>query len=296
MNTHPTISFITITYNGLNDTCDLIDSLKAHIRSVSYEIIVVDNASRRDEAAMIKEKYADVTAIRSEENLGFSGGNNLGIKVAKGDYIFIINNDTFIEEDGMQALIERLESAQKIGAVSPKIRYAAEPRNIQFTGFTPLSPITIRNSDPGNGEADNGQFDTAHPSPYLHGAAMLVKREVIERVGLMPEIFFLYYEEMDWCTNMTRHGYELWYEPRCTVFHKESQSTGQDSPLKTFYMTRNRMLYAWRNLSPKNRLLSVAYQMTVASGKKIVVELLHGHTAQAGAVVKGIARFITMKK
>jgi hypothetical protein len=292
----PVISFITITYNGLNDTCDLIESLKANIHSVSYEIIVVDNASKRDEAAMIKERYADVITIRSARNLGFSGGNNLGIQAAKGKYLFIINNDTFVEGDNMTALIERLESSPKIGAVSPKIRYAAAPRNIQFAGFTPLSTITMRNSDPGNGEPDDGKYDTPHPTPYLHGAAMLVKREVIDKVGTMPEIFFLYYEEMDWCTNMTRHGYELWYEPRCTVFHKESQSTGQDSPLKTFYMTRNRMLYAWRNLSATNRMLSVAYQMTVAAGKKFITELLHGHLAQAGAVIRGISAFITMKK
>jgi hypothetical protein len=292
----PVISFITITYNGLNDTCELIESLKANVHSVSYEIIVVDNASRQNEAAMIKERYADVVTIRSERNLGFSGGNNLGLKVAKGDYMFIINNDTFVEGDNMQALIERLKSSPRIGAVSPKIRYAAAPRNIQFAGFTPLTTITMRNSDPGNGEPDDGKYDTPHPTPYLHGASMLVKREVVDTVGMMPEIFFLYYEEMDWCTNMTQHGYELWYEPRCTVFHKESQSTGQDSPLKTFYMTRNRMLYAWRNLSATNRLLSVAYQMTVAAGKKIAVELMHRHFAQAGAVVRGISAFITMKK
>ncbi len=294
--TSPDISFITITYNGLDDTCELIDSLKANIRSVSYEIIVVDNASRQDEAAAINGRYSDVVTIRSDKNLGFSGGNNLGLKVAKGRYLFIINNDTFIEEDNMTALIDRLESDPAIGAVSPKIRFAAGQRNIQFSGFTPLSPLTIRNSTIGYDEPDNGQHDTPHPSPYLHGAAMLVKREVIEKAGLMPEIFFLYYEEVDWCTNMTRHGYKLWYEPRCTVFHKESRSTGQESPLKTYYMTRNRMLYAWRNLSPAKRVLSVIYQMMVASGKKILLETIHGHFAQAWAVCRGIKGFLTMKK
>jgi hypothetical protein len=296
MKGHPDISFITITYNGFNDTCDLIDSLKARIKSVSYEIIVVDNASIQNEADMLKVRYADVITIRSNSNLGFSGGNNLGIKVASGDYIFIINNDTFIEDDGMMALVKRLESSPRAGGVSPKIRYAAPPRLIQFAGFTPLSAVTMRNSCPGNGELDNGEYDIPHPTPYLHGAAMMVKREVIERVGLMPEIYFLYYEEMDWCTNITGHNYELWYEPQCTVFHKESQSTGQDSPLKTFYMTRNRMLYAWRNLPRRNRLLSVMYQMTIAAGKKIIVEMLHRRFAQAAAVCKGAYAFVVMNK
>ena len=153
---------------------------------------MVDNASREDEAAKIRERYPSVIAIRSNENKGFSGGNNIGIREAKGKYIFLINN-------------------AEIGGVSPKIRFAFPPQNIQFAGFTPLTPITLRNAGIGFGCPDNGTFDTPHPTPYLHGAAMLVKREVIEKVGLMPEIFFLYYEELDWSTHITRAGYELWY-------------------------------------------------------------------------------------
>lgn len=83
----------------------------------------------------------------------------------------------------------------------------------------------------------------------------------------MPEIFFLYYEELDWNTSMTRAGYELWYEPRCTVFHKESQSTGQLSKLRTYFLTRNRLLYARRNMKGMERLMSVLYQSTIAAGK-----------------------------
>ncbi|MDC7142839.1 glycosyltransferase family 2 protein, partial [Bacteroides ovatus] len=110
-------------------------------------------------------------------------------------------------------------------------------------------------------------YDTPHPTPYLHGAAMIIKREVIEKIGMMPEIFFLYYEELDWSTSMTRAGYELWYEPRCTVFHKESQSTGQLSKLRTYFLTRNRLLYARRNMKGMERLMSVLYQSTIAAGK-----------------------------
>lgn len=290
----PVISFITVCYNGLTDTCALIDSLQETIHSVSYEIIVVDNASRQDEAEAIRQCYPGVTAIRSSQNLGFSGGNNLGIRVAKGNYIFLINNDTYIEIDNLRALIERVESHPKIGAVSPKIRFSFPPQHIQFAGFTPLTGITLRNDSIGCGCPDNGCFDTAHPSPYLHGAAMMVKREVIERVGLMPEIYFLYYEELDWCTAMTRAGYELWYEPRCTVFHKESQSTGQLSALRTYYLTRNRLLYAHRNLTGRQRWLSIGYQMSVAATKNSLQHLLKGHPDLFGAVWRGVSAFIVM--
>lgn len=110
----PLISFITICYNGLDDTCVLIESLRDTISSVSYEIIVVDNASRQDEASLIQERYPFVRTLRSEKNLGFSGGNNLGIQIAQGKYLFLINNDTYLTEDGLPALIERLESDPRI--------------------------------------------------------------------------------------------------------------------------------------------------------------------------------------
>ena len=266
-NNSPDISFITICYNGFKDTCELIESLHKKLKSVSYEIIVVDNASREDEAAKIHELYPTVISIRSNENGGFSGGNNIGIRAAKGTYIFLINNDTYIESDEIAYLVERLESRPEIGGVSPKIRFAFPPQHIQFAGFTPLTKITLRNNMLGFDCPDNGSYDTPHPTPYLHGAAMIIKREVIEKIGMMPEIFFLYYEELDWSTSMTRAGYELWYEPRCTVFHKESQSTGQLSKLRTYFLTRNRLLYARRNMKGMERLMSVLYQSTIAAGK-----------------------------
>lgn len=287
-NNNPDISFITICYNGFKDTCELIESLQRHIHSVSYEIIVVDNASREDEAAKIRTLYPSVTAIRSNENKGFSGGNNIGIRVAKGKYLFFINNDTYIESDKLDCLIKRLESRPEIGGVSPKIRFAFTPQHIQFAGFTPLSRITLRNHMLGFDCPDDGTYDTPHPTPYLHGAAMLIKREVIEKAGLMPELFFLYYEELDWSTSMTRVGYELWYDPCCTVFHKESQSTGQLSKLRTYYLTRNRLLYARRNLKGFDRIASVAYQITVAAGKNALTHALKRRFDLSAAIYRGV--------
>lgn len=293
-NSSPDISFITICYNGFKDTCELIESLHKKLKSVSYEIIVVDNASREDEAAKIHELYPTVISIRSNENGGFSGGNNIGIRAAKGKYIFLINNDTYIESDEIAYLVERLESRPEIGGVSPKIRFAFPPQHIQFAGFTPLTKITLRNNMLGFDCPDDGSYDTPHPTPYLHGAAMIIKREVIEKIGMMPEIFFLYYEEIDWSTSMARAGYELWYEPRCTVFHKESQSTGQLSKLRTYYLTRNRLLYARRNLKGANRFLSILYQSIVAAGKNSLIYTLQRRLDLTGAVCRGVCAGLFM--
>ena len=224
---------------------------------------MVDNGSRADEGSVLQQRYPWITVVRSSKNLGFAGGNNLGIKAAHGKYLYFINNDTLLKTKGekcelrseffFQPLIDRLESAPHIGAVCPKIRFSWDNNPIQYAGYTPLSSVTLRNQPIGFGEDDCGQYDKPHPTPYAHGAAMMVKREAIEKAGLMPECFFLYYEELDWSMMIRRAGYDIWYEPACTIFHKESKSTGQNSPLRTYYITRNRFLFARRNIKMTER-------------------------------------------
>lgn len=282
------LSVITINYNGLKDTCELIDSIPF---KEDMEVIVVDNASKEDEASIISEHYPQVKVVRNSENLGFAGGNNLGIKEARGKYILLINNDTYFKKFNIEALIERLESSDKIGIVCPKLRFAWGSNPIQFAGYTQLSSITVRNQAIGFGEEYNGQYDTAHPTPYAHGAAMLIKREALERVGLMPECYFLYYEELDWSMMFTRAGYEIWYDPACTVYHKESQTTGQNSPLRTYYITRNRLLLVKRNYKGINKYLSYIYLIGIVGLRDI---LKYTFTQQPGllkAVLKGLHDF-----
>lgn len=282
------LSIITINYNGLKDTCELIDSIAFND---NIEVIVVDNASKQDEASIISERFPQVKVIRSTKNLGFAGGNNLGIKAAKGEYILLINNDTLFKECNIEALIKRMESSKKIGIVCPKIRFAWGDNPIQFAGYTPLSAITVRNRAIGFGESDHGQYDLAHTTPYAHGAAMLIKREAIDKVGPMPECFFLYYEELDWSMMFTRAGYEIWYEPACTVFHKESQTTGQNSPLRTYYITRNRLLLVKRNYQGINRYLSYIYLIGVVAPRDIIKYTFQGRFDLVKAVCRGIIHF-----
>jgi len=291
------LSIITINYNGLKDTCDLMDSLP--LEDTSLEVIVVDNASKHNEATQIEQRYPQVKVIHSDRNLGFAGGNNLGIQVALGKYLFFINNDTIFRGKRLEvrgeidSLIQRLESSEEIGMVCPKIRFTWDHHPVQFAGYTPLSRITVRNQAIGCGEADYGQYDTAHPTPYAHGAAMMVKREAIEKAGMMPECYFLYYEELDWSLMIRRAGYTIWYEPACTIYHKESQATGQDSPLRTYYLTRNRLLFVRRN-SPDitSRFLSYLYLICIVAVKDSIKYLIHPRPDLAKAVVKGIYHFI----
>ncbi len=285
-------SIITINYNGLADTCALIDSIP--FNDYPLEVIVVDNASKEDEATVIEQRYPQVKVIRSSQNLGFAGGNNLGIKAAQGQYLFFINNDTVFKKFNLNGLISRLESSSKVGMVCPKIRFTWANNPIQFAGYTPLSPITMRNHSIGSGEEDNGQYYVAHPTPYGHGAAMMVKREVIEKVGMMPECYFLYYEELDWSMMIGRAGYEIWYEPTCTIYHKESQATGQNSPLRTYYMTRNRLLLVKRNRQGPIKYLSYLYLIIFVATRDLLKYTFLGHSDLSKATIKGLISFIKL--
>ena len=282
------LSIITINYNGLKDTCELIDSIPFNN---DLEVIVVDNASKKDEASYIFEKYPQVKVIRSQQNLGFAGGNNLGIKASKGKYILLINNDTYFKEYNIDALIKRLEASDRIGMVCPKLRFSWGNNPIQYAGYTALSSITVRNQSIGFGEEDHGQYDTAHPTPYAHGAAMLIKRKALEKVGLMPECYFLYYEELDWSMMFTRAGFEIWYDPACTVYHKESQATGQNSPLRTYYIVRNRLLLVKRNWRGVTKYLTYVYLLGVVGVRDILKYALSGKWEFLKATTNGLRDF-----
>ena len=282
------LSIITINYNGLKDTIALIETIPFNN---SLEVIVVDNASKNNEAEQISSRFPNVKIVKSNKNLGFAGGNNLGIKASKGKYLFLINNDTYFEDFNIKALIDRLNSAPNIGIVCPKIRFAWPPQPIQFAGYTPLSNITIRNQAIGFGEEDHGQYETAHPTPYAHGAAMLIKREALNKVGLMPECYFLYYEELDWSMMFKRAGYQIWYEPKCTIYHKESQATGQNSPLRTYYITRNRLRLVKRNYQGLTKWLSFCYLIGIVGSRDILQQLLTGRLHHLKATLSGIRNF-----
>ena len=285
------LSIITINYNGVKDTCELIETLP--LDDASIEVIVVDNASKADEATFIALRFPQVKVIRSTQNLGFAGGNNLGIQTAQGKYLFFINNDTIIHHPSdIRHLINRLESSPKIGAVCPKICFAWGKHPIQFAGYTPLSSITMRNRSIGFGEDDLGQYDKAHPTPSAHGAAMMVKLEAIEKAGMMPDCHFLYYVELDWSIAIRRAGFDIWYEPTSTIYHKESQSTGQKSPLRTYYITRNRLLFVKRNNPTFSRYLSYCYLIGMVAVRDTLKYYIQRRPDLAQATIKGIYHFI----
>ncbi len=284
---NPLVSIVTINYDHPEVTCALLESLR-HITYPNVEIIVVDNASPNDDPAIIAKSFPEIVFIQNKENLGFAGGNNVGVRRARGKYLLFLNNDTEVDPGFIEPLVEKLESDTKIGAVSPKIKFFFQPDTIQFSGQAPINPYTMRSYGYGYGVKDNGQFDKDEPTSFVHGAAMMIPMKVIQEVGLMAEIYFLYYEELDWGARIQAAGYELWYVHNSTVLHKESISTGRLTPFKTYYMNRARVLYLRRNVHGFSFLVSFLYQTFVSVPKNTVTFFIKGQRGHGIAYLKAI--------
>ncbi|MEM8762253.1 MAG: glycosyltransferase family 2 protein [Bacteroidota bacterium] len=265
----PLVSIITVNYNESLVTMEFLES----VRKLTYpkvEVIVVDNASPNDDPDAIKTAFPEIQLIKSHENLGFAGGNNLGVKHSKGEFLLFVNNDTIVPEHFLEPLLETLQNDSNIGMVSPKIKFHWDPTLIQYAGYTPMNKWTIRNSSIGYHQKDDGTYDVPKETQSIHGAAMMVPRRVVDAVGMMTEIYFLYYEEHDWAEMIKRAGYKIFYQPKSYILHKESVSTGKFSPLKTYYISRNRILFARRNFKPLSLFVSLVFQVLVSIPKNLL--------------------------
>lgn len=306
---YPLISIISVNYNELGVTCEFLDSIKK-CRYPNIEVWVVDNASKENSIPYINEHYPEVKTIRSEVNLGFAGGNNLAVERCKGDYLFFINNDAELTEGAIEKLIKAFDTVPQLGVVSPKICfYKAVPSGkqvvkssadnakidagqtadiIQYVGTTPIHSLTARNSTLGTGEIDNGQYTELKSTAYAHGAAMMVSRAVIDKVGPMWEDFFLYYEELDWCARIKRGGFDIYIEPNAKIYHKESFTTGKLNALKTYYLTRNRILFMRRNQSILQLTAFTLFLLFFTLPKNILMYLVKRDFMHLKAFLKAI--------
>ncbi len=265
------VSIVTVNFNHPHVTEALLQSLKDKNTYYPLEIIVVDNGSRENPVPGWIEKYPEVQFIRSEINLGFAGGNNLGLQKAKGDYLFLINNDTEATPDLIPRLVSYLDEHPLVGMVSPKIHYFDHPGMLQYAGYTDMNYVTARNKCIGQFEEDKGQYDQlTGPTGYAHGAAMMVRKEAMDKAGLMAENYFLYYEELDWCEQFKKAGYEVHVNMQALIYHKESVSVGQQSALKEYFMNRNRILFIRKNTSFVTCFIFCCYFIAVVVPRNIL--------------------------
>lgn len=285
--TNPLISIITLNYNQSVVTLDFLESARK-LQYKNFEILVCDMASNENVTEIIHpEKYPNTRLLLSKENLGFAGGNNWGMRQAKGDFYLIVNNDTIMTEDLLNKLLKPFQDDDSIAVTSPKIMYNDQPNIIQYAGFNPMNKYTGRTSIIGERELDRGQYNSSRTTSGSHGCAMLVKKEVAEKTGMFPEKFFLYYEEWDWSARILKAGYKIWYTADATIYHKESLSVGKSNPMKVYYHTRNRILYMRRNTTWYQMIVFSLFFTFLSLPKSIIKFLVKKQFTQLRYFIKG---------
>jgi hypothetical protein len=241
----PSVLILLLNFNSEQDTLACLRSLEK-IEYPKFELLIVDNGSESHSVQAIREAYPRVPIVLNESNLGFVEGNNLGLHDAlkRGDdYTLLLNNDTEVAPDFLTKLVEAAESDPLVVMLGPTIYYYDEPDRIWSAGGQiqwTLGKATML----GINEVDEGQYGSAwREVDFVTGCALLVRMSILESVGMLDPRFFLYYEEVEWCSRASRAGYKIMHVPQSKVWHKISPESRAASPLVHYYMTRNRLLF-----------------------------------------------------
>lgn len=283
----PLVYIVIVNYNGLNDTIECIESLKK-INYKNYKIIIVDNDSNDNSYCILKEKYADfIEIIELNDNIGFAGGNNIGINIAIKDeakYVLLLNNDTIVKENFLCELVEVAEEDDKVGAVGGKIYYFDYKDIIWYAGAK-INKFTGKTNHIGVNKYDNGQFDKKKQTDYITGCLMLVPVSVVKNVGLMDESYFLYYEETDWCAKIRKAGYKLVYQPTSVIYHKVSKSTKKINDVMGYYYDRNSYYFIMNNYKIQNRIVMFLYKR-IYMIMKYMKYFIKGNRKKCNVIIK----------
>lgn len=228
------LAIILVNYNGLDDTVDCIKSLQESDYPV--KIYVVDNASKEDETIQLAKLFSDVSFIRSEQNLGFAGGNNLAIKVAlekKFDYIALLNNDTIVLKDTFKNL---MDLADEETVVAPVMNYYSHPREAWFSGG-------FINRWTGNAKHLRDEISSAYLNiSFATGCCFIAHRSIWEKTGLLDDEYFMYNEDEDFCVRLMLNDFKIKVVKNALIYHKVGKSCGGEiSRFQIYYMSRNRI-------------------------------------------------------
>ena len=286
----PKVSIIVLNWNGKSVTSECLDSLMK-VDYANFEVILVDNNSQDGSQEHFKRNYGWVRLIENEENFGFTGGNNVGIDCAlenQSDYILLLNNDTIVDSLFLAELISVAESDEQIGLLNPKIYYYGQPERIWYAGGK-ISPITGIAWHIGRKEFDTGQYDVQREVDFITGCAFLIKKEVIDKIGVLDEKFFIYSEDVDWTLRALKAGYKAVYVPTSKIWHKEGidsrSNKGED--FRLYLSTRNILYVMYKNYSllrfsgflllfPFRWLLYMSLKMLLQKDFKAVLALYKG--------------------
>lgn len=244
LNYDPLVSIVIAVWNGEKYLNECISSLFNQSYK-NLEIIIVDNASKDNSVKLVKENFPSVQVIQNSENLGFAEGTNLGILRAKGELVALFNQDAVAEKNWLANLMKAIEYSDNIAAVAGKVYFYGDEhgKNAISSTWSRINPYTGHAYN-FNGDEPKSKVDC------LTGCAMLVRKKVIDEIGLMDPGYFMYFDETDWCARMIRAGYDLVYIPDATVRHVVSASLGEGSQ-KLYYLNRSRIRFVLKNFDMK---------------------------------------------
>jgi GT2 family glycosyltransferase len=252
----PSIAIVILNWNGKENTCECLESV-AKITYQNYQVIVADNGSTDGSVTAIAQKFSHTMIIENGDNLGYAEGNNRAITYAieQGfDYVLLLNNDAIVDPHLLDNFMSVSESNPNAGVFGAKIYYLSEPQKIWFAGGKILPELLT--SHEGFGEIDDKLlWEEVRPIDYACGCALLVKSEVIKKIGALESKFFLMWEETDFCCRARAAGFECLFVPKALVWHKISASFkgGDEGYLQNYFMVRNRLLWIERNVSFSER-------------------------------------------
>ncbi len=267
------VAIVVLNWNGLADTKSVLKDIKKLNKSgLEIELVVVDNGSTDGSVEglrSIKTQNVSYTFLENSENLGFAGGNNVGIKYSldKGaDLVLILNNDIILDKNFLVEMVKNFLENPKIGAVSPKIYFAKGyefhkdrykekdlGKVIWYAGGD-IDWDNVYGATSGVDEVDIGRYNLEKNTDFATGTCMLVSREVLEKVGVFDEKYFLYYEDTDLSVRIKKAGFRVLYEPDAIIWHKVAQSSGIGSSLNDYFITRNRMLFGFKYAKLRTKL------------------------------------------
>ena len=256
------VAIVLVNYNGFSDTMDCVNSIKKS-NYKNYFIIVVDNCSTDSSFEVLKkqQEYQEFVLLKSEYNEGFSAGNNIGIEYALNEgaeYILLLNNDTIVEADFIEHLLEGFSFSQTCGATIGKIMCYPNKDIIWYAGGS-LSKTTARTVHFRYGEEKNLLEEKISTVSFATGCCLCISREVIEKIGLLDEDFFLYEEDAEYSFRIQKYGYDIVYTPKSIIYHKVSASTGDGSSLTQYYAVRNKYILIKKCYKGINKILAYAY-------------------------------------
>lgn len=242
----PLVYAVVLNWNGLPDTLECLTSLAGSSYG-NLRVVVVDNASAEDPRAKITADFPEVTVLRASENLGFSGGNNIGILHALdqgADFVFLLNNDATVAPDAITEVVRAHGELEAPGFVGCKVLYADAPETIQFMGGRFVYTPEPRGWHMGDGEPDGEDWQAVLECDYVSACALLASSTTLRTVGLLDERFFLYWEDTEWGARAKSKGFRNYVTPCARVFHKVARSTqGGRHPKAAYYIKRNALLF-----------------------------------------------------